>query len=577
MKIVYSKEGLHPYEDPVSAFIAVWCVSALYWINAGEKSNKPLARDLLELMSRSLPNADMFCAHYSIPQTSFNAYFDALELGSTPENLQERLEATIAVVRPKLKAVASDKNVTFDEVALIKSLFSWHTSKNPTQLANIRKLVSRVKMPELLRNAFVKDAGSQTEYVEKLQQIVKQLTGKPGTFISMVDAPKYRDEKPDLWKAYLSAARNVNAVYKQELHNITAKTGTLPIGEIRKQLEAKKIVHNLPAKELDKHLIDGEGRIYTEHGDRITGVPAAEAKIRVNPDYDKNKDNESGKNNNWVFQTVLPTKNAKGVNNTQYYYTENKKGVNKAHKFDVVQQMLKIEKKIVSGWRKDLKSKNMAVAIPAAQCEITYLTACRIGGKDNENKKGKTFGLTTWTVGNVKRRGESILFDYVGKDSVHQIHKIDPKSPEEQRVIAVVKKLCEGKPRAAELWAFDGTTYTAEKLRSYFSHICPVEGATPHKIRHLRGTRLAVQMLEPLKEKLLKQKKPVTQSLVDKEFKDAMTKVGSLLGHVRGVESEAKATWSTAVKSYIDPGTMIEFYESFEDAGVRVPKFLLTA
>jgi len=391
----------------------------------------------------------------------------------------------------------------------------------------------------------------------------------------MVDARKYRNEKPDLWEAYLHARTNVNAVYKQELHNVTAKPGTLPIGEVRKQLEAKKIVHNLPAKELDKHLIDGEGLVYTEHGDRITGVPAAESKIRVNPDYDRNKDSESGKNNNWVFQAILPTKNAKGVNNKQYYYTENKKGVNKAHKFDVVQEMLKIEKKIVNGWRKDLKSRDMAVAIPAAQCEITYITACRIGGKDNENKNGKTFGLTTWTVGDVKRRGESILFDYIGKDTVHQIHKIDPKTPEEQRVIEIVKKLCAGKPRVAELWTFDDTTYTAAKLRTYFSHICPVEGATPHKIRHLRGTRLAMQILEPLKEKLLKQKKPVTQSIVDKEFKDAMTKVGSLLGHVRGVESEAKATWSTAVKSYIDPGTMIEFYESFEDAGVRVPKFLL--
>jgi len=177
MKIIYAKEGIHPYEDPVSAFIAVWCVSVLYWLRVAENATGPIPRDLLELMSRSLPNADAFCNHYGMPQTSFNAYFDALELGSTAEGAQERLEATIATIRPKIKVVASDKNVTFDEVELIKSLLSWHLSRNPTQLANIRKLVSRVKMPELLRHAFVKDAGSQTEYVEKLQSDCQAVNG----------------------------------------------------------------------------------------------------------------------------------------------------------------------------------------------------------------------------------------------------------------------------------------------------------------------------------------------------------------------------------------------------------------
>lgn len=570
-----SKEGIDPGTDPVSAFLFIWCVSLVYWLRVEEAKSPAFPENLHDIFAKSAVEADVFCKHYGIPTTTFNGYLNRLEFGGNPTDLQEKLNDVLDMVRPYVKKVAADKNVTFDEVALLKALIAWHRSRNPTQLSNVRKLVSRIKMPKILQQYFIKDAGSQDEHVEKLKELVKKLTGKPGLFISMADGPALREKDPETWKAYLAARRAVDTIYKQELHNYVAQKGApQPISDVRKHLEAKNVLHQLPAKELEGK-IDAEGKIYTKHGSRILGVPAAEAKIRMNPEYDPAKDEETGKNNNWVFQTVLPTKDAKGKQNTQYFYTEKKKQINKGHKFDVVQQMLKMESKIVNGWRKDLKSNQAAVAIPAVQCEIMYLTACRIGGDENENKHGKTFGLTTWLVGNVKRKGTALIFDYIGKDSVHQTHRISPSTPAEKRVIEIVELLCEGKKRADELWTYKGKVYNATKLRSYFGKVCTIPDSTPHKIRHLRGTRLAIKVLDPLKEQLLKQRKPITQAQVDKEFKAAMTKVGALLGHVRGVQTEAKATWSTAVQSYVDPGTMIDFYESFEDAGVRVPQFLV--
>lgn len=571
-----AREGAPITEDPVAAFLFIWAVSTIAWMRHNDKK-KPLIPDTLRGdFSKAITESSKFIRHYEIPPVSVSKYFTSLEYGVADlSDTKETLDAALASVRGAMKRISSDKNVTFDEIALLKAELAWNSTQNPTQLTMIRKLVTRIRMPIALQKEFSADVEVQTPYVEKLKEIVKQLTGKPGTYISMVDAPKYRESKPELWKAYLAAQKPINTIYKQELHNYLTSSNSLhaPIKDVRKHLESKGVVHRLPAKELDGR-IDAEGRIYTNDGARILGVPAVESKIRMNPAYDPQKDAETGKNNNWVFQTTLPTKDAKGNNNTAYYYTEDKKKINKGHKFEIVQKMLAQEDKIAKRWRKDLASKDALVAIPAAQLEISYLTAARIGGADNENKHGKTYGLTTWLVGNVKKRGDSIIFDYIGKDSVHQTHKISPATPSEERVIFIVNKLVQGKKRADPLWEFGGHLFNDSKLRAYFKTVCTIPGATVHKIRHLRGTRLAEKVLTPLQESLLKQKKPVTQAQVDKEFKAALTKVGELLGHVRGVSGEAKATWSTASQSYIDPSVQIEFYQAFEDYGIRVPRFL---
>ncbi len=569
-------EGASPTQDPVSGFLFLWAVSALYW-QRWEDGKKPLIpEDVAVDFTGAMLQAEHFCKTYSIPVNSLVSYFGWISYKEPDSGteLTSKMEAALELIKPAIRHIQSDKNVTFDEIAALKALLAWHRTQNPTQITTARKLLGRINMPKPLLQAYTVETESQAPHLEKLKTIVKELTGKPGLTIPMEDYPKYRAEKPELWKGFLAARRAVDLIYKQQLQNYIAHFGEpQPIDDVRKHMEAQGVSHALPDPKL-KGKIDAEGRIYTPDGARVFGVPSPQAKIKMNPDYDPAKDAEAGKNNNWVFKTTLPTKDAKGNFNEQYFYTEDKKKQNKSHKFDIVQQMLKVEKSMVNRWRKDLKSRDPTVAIPACQCEITYLTACRIGGRDNENKKGKTYGLTTLLVGNVKRRGDTIILDYIGKDSVHQTHKISPATPSEKEVIEILEALCHGKKRADPLFTLKSKVFGASRLRAYFAEVCPIEGATPHKIRHLRGTRLAIDQLKPVSEKLAKSRK-LSQMLVDREFKAAMTKVGQLLGHVRGVETEAKATWTTAVQSYIDPGVMIEFYEQFEDQGIRVPKFLV--
>jgi hypothetical protein len=59
----------------------------------------------------------------------------------------------------------------------------------------------------------------------------------------------------------------------------------------------------------------------------------------------------------------------------------------------------------------------------------------------------------------------------------------------------------------------------------------------------------------------------VTQAQADKWVKESLTKVGDALHHRSGT----KVTAMTAIKSYIDPGLLVNFYE---DLGLRVPKWV---
>jgi DNA topoisomerase IB len=228
---------------------------------------------------------------------------------------------------------------------------------------------------------------------------------------------------------------------------------------------------------------------------------------------------------------------------------------------------------MVRTWRRDLMGKDFDKKVMAAQCELVYETCARVGGKDNANRAGATFGLTTLLVGNVKRRGNSLILDYLGKDSVQQRHVLKPETPAMRKVIELLELLCEGKTRKEELWEYEGTTYSAVKLRTYFRQVSGVPDASPHKLRHLRGTRLARTELDAAVEKL-SGKRGLNQKMVDDAFKAALTNVGRILGHVKGVGVEQKTVWTTAAKNYVAPIVMEEFYLRFKDLGVRPPSFL---
>jgi hypothetical protein len=99
---------------------------------------------------------------------------------------------------------------------------------------------------------------------------------------------------------------------------------------------------------------------------------------------------------------------------------------------------------------------------------------------------------------------------------------------------------------------------TAQLVNKWFKR----SGAsvTVHKLRHVKGTEVFKQLLEENKAKIFERKNPLTQAEADKMLKLLATKVGGILGHVRGVGAGQKVTGATALQAYIDPSVVRDYY-----------------
>jgi hypothetical protein len=567
---------------PSSSYLFVLLSSVVYWLRVGAGAKKDcLPKALLSEWRKAVPEGEAFCRRYRIPVKQYRAYTEwiASEAPDDGDDLANILLDHLNALRVALPTIKKNHEVSDLELATINRARLWHKSENPATLEAIRAAVGKLDMPAILVNQFKSETQDTAPLVAELKKVVKKLTGKPALHIPLEEQVALRAKYPDLWTEYLGIRRSLNVVYKQELRDyVRDQGGVVDIDQARRHLDTKGIPHKLPKGFNGR--VGEDGALLTKDGSPLkTGTggdvnnidPAA--KIVMNPAYDPKKDAVPGRTGNWVFKAVLPTKDAAGKNNEQYFYTGTKHLLNRAHKFDVVDKLIARESRMVKAWRRALAGKDFDTKVLAAQCELVYETCARVGGKDNANKNGQTFGLTTLQVGNVKRRGNTLILDYVGKDSAQQRHILKPETPQMRQVIALIETLCEGKIRKDPLWEHDGTVYNANKLRLYFRQVSGVPDASPHKLRHLRGTRLARTELDLAAEKLVK-RRGLNQKMVDAAFKAALTNVGRILGHVKGIGVGQTTVWTTAAKNYVSVSVMEDFYLKFKDYGVRPPSFL---
>lgn len=569
------------HDDPVVAYEFMLIVSLLYWLRSEKNEHPLIPQSLNQYLISARMQGEEFCIMYGLRPGDYAKYFDwvmeqrPIDKGT---ELMQRLNEHMFDLRRAMPSIKADRSIFQIELDMLGWLRTWHTTESPTSrdnaFANIRKALGQVKaLPrELLAALRTEVVVPEKAAVEHLQKVVQQLTGKANLFVSMKDTKRLREEKPDLWEQYLAARKPLTLFYKQYLMNHVRDNGGDPmdVHEVRKHFEQNKLPHFLPPKEF-KGKIGDTGVLFTSHGKQLDKTIGPDVEVRMNPAYDPKKDGQAGVKNNYYAALTNPTLDRHGNNNTAYMYTLEQIKANKAQRFALIAHMIKNERKMVSSWRKDLKGRDISRKILATMCELVYLTAARIGGKGAGTVDEETFGLSTLSVGNVKRRGTSIMLDYIGKKGVHQVHKTSPDTPEEKQVVAVIEMLIEGKRRADALWEYDGEVFTASKVNAYLKEVTGIGDATIHKLRHVRGTGIALEILPPLAEELLK-KRTLTNTMVDNEFKAALTKVGKLLGHVKGIDGGTKIEWSTAAKNYVDVEVMKEFYESFADRGFRPAK-----
>lgn len=244
------------------------------------------------------------------------------------------------------------------------------------------------------------------------------------------------------------------------------------------------------------------------------------------------------------------------------YYTVDYRKQKTEEKYTGVSELLEKVETVQKKWRSYLYSNSSNLKqICATMVELVYQTCGRIGTDVYALRAtNPSYGISTLTPKHIKISSNKMILDYIGKKGVRQKHTVLGNTKETKRLIQLVKELMEGKGPNDFIFTYKGKHVTGTLVNKFLKGMgSPV---TIHKIRTLRGTKLAENLLA---KKTFK--KDVSEAEVNKWVKAEMTKVGQLLGHFSG----EKVTPATAIRSYINPIVFEEFYSRL---GLRPPKFI---
>lgn len=559
--------------NSTQAFINIMVASIVLVMNAQQKRKPHLPLGMKSRLQQWGTAGLEFVEKYKINKKFYLAFVDLIVAQQANDSLEDLSIDVGESFKAKYKLVERDISVSAAQLGMLKNCAQWLLSESESSLTYIRKNMGSNKIDPDLMAEFRVETDSSEPLLKAIQPLVLKMTGKVGTKIPL-EIIKEMDLKakfPAPYAKYLKLRGAINSIFKAELVNMVRENRGEPMNleDVRKAFDKKGVAHHLPSGFVGK--IGEDGNLYTVGGKKIKDIP--QNPVIMNPAYNAKNDDTN----------VFTSKLANG--NIQYFYTYDYWKKKTDTKFEIVNVLIKNKDKIRKKWCTDMRSTNQDLRIPATIVEISFLTCARIGTPGNESKAGRTQGLTTLTVGNVKKIGTSRVLDYIGKDGVRQKHSIAPTTTESKQVIKLLDELIVGKTRAEPLFLLTktvrrngenvtvpGKKYTAAFVRAYWKHITGMDIGM-HKIRTMRGTSLATDILGALQATMMN-RRSIDQKMVDTEFKAAVTKVGALLGHVRGVGVGQKVTWSTASESYIDPEVQRSFYAAFADRGVRLPAFL---
>lgn len=399
-----------------------------------------------------------------------------------------------------------------------------------------------------------------------INKLVKRLVGRDDVFLTLEEAKIVRETQPEVYKEYLRMAAQVNKSWKDALVSYIRGTGKslVPYTEVLKYLDAAGLVYRLPQGFTG--MIDDQGRLFTNKGELIDGVPSAitSPTVEMNPTY--------GPKAPWVFKALKADDSP-----PTYFYTSAFKKNQADQKFEMVKGL---EKKIPVArkkWFAEIKKFNPTKtgAVAAAVLETLYQTSGRIGTRGNT-----TSGIGTLQVRHLLPQSNGDLkISYSGKDKVRNRHLLRKSHPEQKWLIPILLSLAEGKePKEFVFTTSDQKFVGPAQVNRLFKALVGDQNATVHKLRTLRGTNIfneeMAKVIDALKPKVarLNAKSPAqAERLAMATFAKIAEKVGKTLNHVRRSPEGEKVTGTTAIQSYIDPAPMIQF---FRELGLRPPRQL---
>lgn len=522
-------------------------VLALYGVVVSAAKDNKVSKDFRQLMLSIVKNAAKFEQEIGIEAPLFqpNKDFDANNMVAQGKAIRRALRSVLV----------PDASIGHEQIDQIKAAATWMINNSDQAYNKLAKLAVNLKQP-LILEGLKSNSTDQKKFSRPLMKIVKFYTGRTNdSNMTTEERIKLKETNPEVFKEFMRLRKEFNLSWKNQLRNlvIDSKKPLIDYKSAVDTLNGLQMEHTLP-KGFDG-LIDQNGALYTKAGKAIKGVPGYGFSIQMNPNYDPQKDDQ------YVFTTISPE-----GKRSQHVYTEayNKKaGQKKFEKVANLAEQVGNARKQWMAWVRKPDTDDPRVCASVI-LELLYQFSARIGSKGNAARGESTFGMATLRAKHVFPQGNNgINLIYKGKDGVRQVHKLQAKSTEAKMLINHIMNAAEGKEPNDFLWTYNWNgrvrPMTAQLVNKWFRR----SGAsvTVHKLRHVKGTELFKQMLAENEEKIFKRKTPMTQAEADKMLKALATKVGAILGHVRGVGEGQKVTGGTALAAYIDPSVVLDYYQ----------------
>lgn len=460
----------------------------------------------------------------------------------------------------------ADTEVPTLDLELLKAFGMYFRTESQGALQRLLKFASASKSPWVVQRLTPK-VGDQQTTKSSLESLVKALVGRKDTALTIDEAKKVKETKPEQYRAYLALRKEFNQVWKDALVTLVRKSGepTIPYQEALQYMKLNGIDHLMPTGFTGN--IDDLFRLYTKKGAMIDGVPNAVTfpSVTMNPNFGKPDGGD------WVFMA-----NRVDGSPGPYFYTSAFKKSQSTAKFTKVADLSGKMEAMRKKWFQRVRQfdETNAQCVASVVLEILFEFAARIGSVGNAAGGQSTYGVATLLVKHaIIDPSGNITLRYKGKDGVPTVHKLLKSDPYSKFVILALNQLLANKEPRDRIFTVDKgkrkIPLTAVQVNNMFKSCGAPAGVTVHKIRTYMGTKIFTELMNAQFEK---PRQPKTEKDAMVIFQKMAEVVGKKLNHVRRLASGGmKVTGVTALNAYIAVESQLLFWHSLN---LRVPKYL---
>ena len=474
---------------------------------------------------------------------------------------EEDAEVLAKLFKEWLPDITADTSVTQEQLAYLKSCVLFMRKDSQPAWKRIVANARVMKDPAVSAALLKADDGQELtddrinvsadpKTAAAMSALVKQLVGRLNDpILTLNEIRNLRETRPKEIEKYSALRKVFQTNYKAALLRFVRASGEETV-DVKK---ANSYLDGLGCNYIPKGYvgrIDEQGRLYTIENKLLNGMLIGT--VTMNPKYDAKKDN--------TYVCSLASNRSQRLR-TQAFMLGNKRAT-----FDKVRDFAEGVNQHRKSWLRDLKSLDEKTQTIAALVETIYEVQARIGGDSTNKDNEERFGMSTLQLKHLKLDRDGAHFDYPGKKGTRQTHWLKPNTLVGKQVLAIIKDRIKNKRPDDFVFTYRGHRLTAQAVNAYLKSIGV--HVTIHKFRHLKGTKMALEILD---SSPFKKSEHPSQASVEKWVKEEFKAIGEALHHRSGVGDKEKTVSSTAIQAYVDPAILKGY---FTDLGLRVPNWV---